>query len=143
MIIKAPDPKLTRLCSDCPPAEVKTISKQLLTEYQEAFAAEKKHHNLVVGLAAPQIGINRRAFTAFGHVFINPKIMWESPDEIDSREGCLSLDRKEQTDRKRHRSVNLYWLDKSRTAHRQYFNDDAAVIIQHEMDHLKGVMCND
>ena len=97
---------------------------------------------MVVGLAAPQIGQALSAFTAFGRVFINPRISWHNSIVIKSKEGCLSLG-DQVYDTERYSRVHLLWYDKARNLHKGYFNDSAAVIIQHEMDHLEGVMCNE
>jgi peptide deformylase len=143
MIIKDPDKRLHTPTTDCIGPTAKQVHKLLLAEVKVATEQQKEKGNIVVGLAAPQLGILKAAFTAFGRVFINPEIAWRSEDKIESREGCLSLGDDEVHTKQRSRIVNLRWHDKARQLHQSYFNDDAAVVVQHEMDHLKGVMCND
>jgi peptide deformylase len=143
MIIKDPD---TRLHTECTPVignRIKTISAQLLKEVGLAYEAEKANHNIVVGLAAPQIGKNLQAFTAFGGVFINPVIVEHSKKTIESREGCLSLPSENIYIKQRYDSVTLLWSNPARQVQRRIFTGDAAIVVQHEADHLNGIMCNE
>lgn len=143
MIIKVPDKRLYTICTDCRPKEAKEIQRKLIKEIKIAYEEQKKVGNIVVGLAAPQIGITKRAFAAFGRVFINPEIIWHSNEEIPSKEGCLSLEDGDTTTRKRYYEVCLRSYSAARSFTQEIFNDSAAVVIQHEMDHLNGVMCNE
>lgn len=143
MIIKVPDPKLKTRCTDVKPIDAKDLRKKLIKEIKIASEEQKEKGNVVVGLAAPQIGITKRAFAAFGRVFINPEIIWHSEDLIPSREGCLSLPDDKIVERKRFRQVALRSFSPARIYTQEYFNESAAVVIQHELDHLNGVMCND
>jgi peptide deformylase len=141
MIIKAPNPLLKTNCTKVTYGQgAQNISKLLLKEFAEAFEEQKAHGNRVVGLAAPQIGITKQAFTAFGLVFINPHLVSHSDQLITSVEGCLSLDSDAHIKRKRYKSVKLIWFDVARKLHTNEFKGDEAVIIQHEMDHLRGVV---
>jgi len=76
MIIKVPDPRLRTRCRDCNPQDAKALRKLLIKEIKIAMFQQKEVGNIVVGLAAPQLGITKRAFAAFGRVFINPEIVW-------------------------------------------------------------------
>jgi len=62
---------------------------------------------------------------------------------IPSKEGCLSLEDGDVTTRKRHQTIALRSFNPARQLTQEYFNDSAAVVVQHEMDHLDGRMCND
>ncbi len=100
-----------------------------------------------IGLAAPQIGISNRLLVyrvgdAPPIVLANPKIEWASDDEETFEEGCLSL-------------ANVH-VDVERPIHVRVTGQDAfgdririeasglnARVIQHEMDHLDGVLILD
>lgn len=103
-----------------------------------------------VGIAAPQIGINRnliwvQRFDKIAEPFefyINPQIIWKSKLTRTGAEGCLSIpDRKE--DIQRSYAIRLRYQDK----HGQFIEENiegfTAVIFQHEIDHLSGILYPD
>lgn len=105
-----------------------------------------------VGLAAPQIGISMRIFIIRPQesdpisVFINPSYTTKSkllikgiPGKNGKLEGCLSVP-KVWGVVTRHRWVTLSYLDETGTARQKKFTGFPAIIIQHEMDHLEGIL---
>jgi peptide deformylase len=115
-----------------------------------------------VGLAAPQVGIGIRLFivdaspfadddalteeeqqqlTGFKKVFINPQIE-ESGEEWAFNEGCLSIpDVREDVYRQEEIHI-LYW-DENFKEHQEVYTGLAARVIQHEYDHIEGVLFTD
>ena len=106
-----------------------------------------------VGLAAPQINISTRLFITdgapfkdeeqglenFKKVFINPVMVNEEGDEWKFNEGCLSIPGiREDVDRKK--TIRLKYLDENFVAHDEIFSGIAARIIQHEYDHIEGIL---
>lgn len=116
-----------------------------------------------VGLAAPQIGKSIRLFVVdaspfaegdeepdpkakglenFKKVFINPIIEEESGNEWAFQEGCLSIPKiREEIFRKENIFVSYY--DENFNYHEEHFNGYAARVIQHEYDHLEGILFTD
>lgn len=118
-----------------------------------------------VGLAAPQIGKNIRLFIVdgspfaekeegeeddplaegiedFKKVFINPIIEEENGKEWPFQEGCLSIPKiRENVSRKPDIVVSYY--DENWVLHEEKFSGYAARIIQHEYDHIEGVLFTD
>ncbi len=118
-----------------------------------------------VGLAAPQIGKNIRLFIVdgspfaekeegeeddplaegiedFKKVFINPIIEEEEGEEWPFQEGCLSIPKiRENVSRKPDILVTYY--DEKWVLHEEKFSGYAARIIQHEYDHIEGVLFTD
>lgn len=106
-----------------------------------------------VGLAAPQVNLSIRLFIVdgksfadedpqlndFRRVFINPQIMEESGEEWTFNEGCLSIPGIRE-DVLRKPVVTLKYIDENFKEHTESFNGIAARIIQHEYDHLEGVL---
>jgi peptide deformylase len=118
-----------------------------------------------VGLAAPQVGKSVRLFVVdaspftetdeededgeideravglenFKKVFINPVIHEETGDKWGFREGCLSIPgvREEVS---RNETIRISWLDEHFKPHQDEFSGYAARVIQHEYDHLEGVL---
>lgn len=109
-----------------------------------------------VGLAAPQIGKSIRMFVVdasamsdegedlgdFKKVFINPEIIEETGNEWDFEEGCLSIpDIREIIYRQE--ELTIRYFDENWEEHEETFDDIKARIIQHEYDHIEGVLFTD
>ncbi len=95
------------------------------------------------GLAAPQIGISKAVFVVYlddqFQVFINPKIIGKSKINNYFRECCISsliL----WADVKRPKTVTLRWVDEKGNIQKKRYIDFEARLIQHEYDHLQGVV---
>ena len=113
-----------------------------------------------VGLAAPQIGKSIRLFVVdgspmepaedqdeesldgFKHVFINPEILEESGDSWQFEEGCLSIPGLREPVSREPR-IKLRYQDENFETREQEFFGVRARIIQHEYDHLEGVLFTD
>jgi len=116
-----------------------------------------------IGLAAPQIGLPLRIFlvdaTPFGDdedleeeeqtllsefkkVFINPKIIDETGDEWAYNEGCLSIPAINE-DVFRKPTITIEYFDENFKKHTHTFSGMAARIIQHEYDHIEGILFTD
>ncbi|WP_333663165.1 peptide deformylase [Chishuiella changwenlii] len=103
-----------------------------------------------VGIAAPQIGINRNAvwvqrFDKEGEPFefiINPKITWYSDIVRYGREGCLSIP-DEMGQVYRSLILRLQYYDLDGNYHDENVEGFTAVIFQHEYDHLIGTLFTD
>lgn len=112
-----------------------------------------------VGLAAPQVGKSIRLFVVdgapfaedeedaedlkdFKKVFINPEIIEESGDRWGFIEGCLSIPNiREEV--MREPEILIRYQDEKFNTHEERFKGYRARIIQHEYDHLEGVLFTD
>ena len=98
-----------------------------------------------IGLAANQIGVARRLFLADGggglKAFINPRII-ESEGTAVAEEGCLSLP-EIYIDVQRRSSLLVEYLDENEEIARMEADGLWARVIQHEYDHLEGIMISD
>jgi peptide deformylase len=116
-----------------------------------------------VGLAAPQVGLPMRIFlvdtspfaedeelseeekkelAGLKKVFINPKILEESGDEWAFNEGCLSIpDIREDVFRKPEIKIEYYDEDFNKQV--EEYKGIAARVIQHEYDHIEGILFTD
>ena len=103
-----------------------------------------------VGIAAPQVGINKnliwvQRFDKAGEPFefyINPKIIWRSKLTRLGTEGCLSIpDRREDVIRSY--AIRLQYWDKNGNIIEENIEGFTAVIFQHEVDHLFGILYPD
>jgi len=97
-----------------------------------------------VGLAAPQVNINKRFFVLMAdddvrRVFINPQIISTSGDLVDYEEGCLSIPKIYEVI-KRPSKVTVQALDENGKKFTIEAEGLLARIIQHEYDHLEGIV---
>ncbi len=111
------------------------------------------YHSDGVGLAAPQVGLSIRLFIIdaspaadedpglenFKKVFINPEIIKLTGEDWIMNEGCLSLPEIRE-DVKRPEAVRLKYYDEHFVLHEETYTGYAARVIQHEFDHLEGVL---
>jgi peptide deformylase len=107
-----------------------------------------------IGLAAPQIGESIRLFIVdgteiddpstkdFKKVFINAEIIEEFDKHWDYEEGCLSIPTI-RADVSRHSKVRLWYQDEHFNEFEEEFDGMAARIIQHEYDHIEGILFTD
>ncbi len=147
-IVQIPAPVLT--------APVKEITvfdeklKKLLKNMEKTLLAQTDPQG--VGLAAPQIGISEALFimkpteSSPTEVCINPKIIEIIPDQTGKKikkeapyEGCLSVPRI-WSPVKRAKKVILEYQDKTGKKLTKTYTGFKAVIVQHEVDHLHGIL---
>lgn len=156
-IIAFGNPVLKRIADEVP-ENFEGLSSLLTDMFETMYAAKG------VGLAAPQIGESIRLFIVdgspfaneegeeidpkaigiegFKKVFINPIIEEESGDLWPFQEGCLSIPKiRENVSRKERIYVSYY--DENWSFHREEFDGYKARIIQHEYDHLEGILFTD
>jgi peptide deformylase len=109
---------------------------------QDMLDTAEFHKENCAGLAAIQIGVPKRVILVRQGdkfvPFINPVIIKRSPGTYCTKEGCLSLDGARTV--KRHYNVMVYYTDQKGRRHTDTFADRTAQIIQHEVDHLDGVL---
>ena len=72
-------------------------------------------------------------------VFINPEILWHSDEEVPYTEGCLSVP-EQYAEVMRPDRIRATWRDVDGNAHEEEIDGLLAVCLQHEMDHLDGVL---
>lgn len=101
-----------------------------------------------VGLAAPQVGVSKRIVVIdTAHegekpeplYLVNPEIIWKSEDKVCGEEGCLSVP-EQRAEVERHASVKLRYLDYDGQPHEELIEDFLAIVVQHELDHLDGIL---
>ncbi len=140
-IIVLPDKKL-RLVS----AAVTKVDAGIQALIEEMF--EAMYEAPGIGLAAIQIGEPRRVVTLdlakkdepkAPQVFINPEIVWESDEKNIHEEGCLSIpEYYEEVERPA--EVKVKYLDREGKPHEVHAMGILATCLQHEIDHLNGVL---
>jgi peptide deformylase len=158
-IIETPDPRL----------RVKSAPVEEITDETRALIAdmfETMYDAPGIGLAAIQVGVPQRILVIDlqdraaepgapelpadgGHetaepvrnprVFINPEILWSSEEWSVYSEGCLSVPEM-FADVERPARIRARWLDDAGAVHEEELEGLLATCLQHEMDHLNGVL---
>ena len=146
---------------------LKTISKDINNSYPNIKQLiddmyETMYNANGVGLAAPQIGKSIKLFIidtapflnideneiegikveSIKQIFINPVIIEESGDSWSFEEGCLSIPNIRE-DVKRKSDINIQFYDENFTLNKKSFSGIVARVIQHEYDHIKGILFTD
>jgi len=153
-IIEVPDPRLKQIST--PVEAVTDETRALIADMFETMYAAPG-----IGLAAVQVGVPQRVLVidlqepvpsgAEGpeegggepvrdpRVFINPQIITHSDNEVPYTEGCLSVpDQYAEVDRPE--TIRARWLDEQGVQHEEEITGLLAVCLQHEMDHLEGIL---
>jgi peptide deformylase len=140
-IIKLPDPRL-RLVSE-PVKEIDGALRSLVADMFETMYAAPG-----IGLAAIQVGIPQRVVTLdlakkdepkTPQIVINPEILWSSEERNAYEEGCLSIpELYEEVERPA--QVKVRYTDLDGKLHEVEANGLLATCLQHEIDHLNGVL---
>lgn len=101
-----------------------------------------------VGLAAPQVGVSKRIVVIdISHeeekveplYLVNPEIIWKSEEKVCGEEGCLSVP-EQRAEVERHASVKIRYMDYDGKEQEQLIEDFLAIVVQHELDHLDGIL---
>jgi peptide deformylase len=140
-ILTAPDPRLKAVSTDVD--TVDSAIRTLIDDMTDSMYAADG-----IGLAAIQIGVAKRVLVIDldqkdgkknPRAFINPKIVWASEEMATYEEGCLSVP-EIWDDVERPARIKCEYLD--RDGNHQVLEADGllATCLQHEMDHLNGVL---
>ena len=145
-ILETPDPVLRQIS-----APVEAVDDELRVLISDMF--ETMYDAPGIGLAAVQVGVAKRVLVMdLGEpeeeggepvreprVFINPEIVTHSDDEVPYTEGCLSVP-DQYAEVQRPDRIRAKWLDEHGERHEEDLDGLLAVCLQHEMDHLEGIL---
>ena len=147
-ILEVPDPRLKTVSTP-----VETFDDELRTLVADMF--ETMYDAPGIGLAAIQVGVPKRVLVMDLQepesdaedappvkkpmVFINPEILKESEDLSVYNEGCLSVP-DQYAEVERPATIRASWMDRDGRIHEEQLDGLLATCLQHEMDHLEGVL---
>jgi peptide deformylase len=145
-ILEVPDPRLRQVSKP-----VDKVDDELRALIADMF--DTMYDAPGIGLAAIQVGVPKRVLVIDlqvpaeeggepvkdPRVFINPEILTTSDQDVPYTEGCLSIP-DQYADVDRPDRIRARWLDQTGAQHEQEIDGLLAVCLQHEMDHLEGVL---
>lgn len=138
----AGDPVLEQRCAPVDPADP-DLAPQIETCH-DALARFRAEHGFGRGIAAPQLGFAKRFLClnlgATPFVLLNPEITWRSDETFEVWDDCLSVPDIIVRVR-RHRSISLEYLDEqARPRVWERLPEEMSELLQHEIDHLDGIL---
>jgi peptide deformylase len=140
-ILVAPDPRLNQKAK--PVAQVDARIRKLMDDMLETMYIAPG-----IGLAAPQVGVLERVIVLdLAHEgeapqplrMANPELLWVSDEDAVYNEGCLSVP-EHYADVTRPAKIRVRYLDESNQTIELAAEGLLATCIQHEMDHLQGIL---
>ena len=140
-IVLAPDPVLKQKCQ--PVEAIDDDVRQCLEDMLETMYAAPG-----IGLSAPQIADGRRLIVCDvaregeppqPYQMINPEIVWRSDEKVVAEEGCLSIP-DQYGEVSRFREIRVSYLDPNGASQEVAADGLFSACIQHEIDHLDGVL---
>ena len=159
-IVREGHPSLRRQAKEVPlpigEEEKKLLNDMLefLKNSQDEEMAQKYQLRAGVGLAAPQLGIEKRLIAVhfedtsgklYSYGLVNPKIVSHSVEKsyLAGGEGCLSVDRPVEGFVVRHARITVKATDMDGKELKLRLKGYPAIVFQHEIDHLNGIMFYD
>ncbi len=141
-IIIAPDPRLKQIAR--PVERVDANVRQLMDDMLETMYVAPG-----IGLAAPQVGAPLRVIVVDvspdevekrqPYRMANPELLWVSDEDVTYNEGCLSVP-EHYADVARPRAIRVRYVDENNELRELEAEGLLATCIQHEMDHLEGIL---
>jgi len=110
----------------------------VIRDLEDTLAANREK---CVGMAANMIGYKKRTIIVsmgFMNLIMNNPVILSKSGEYETEEGCLSLIGTRKT--KRYKEIEVEYQDKNFKQQKQKFSGFPAQIVQHEMDHLEGII---
>ncbi|MEK9131051.1 MAG: peptide deformylase [Patescibacteria group bacterium] len=144
-LLPTEDPRLRQPSLDVTAEDLASKETQkFLDDMIATMKAQKSLRSSPVGLAAPQVGVNKRIIIVdpYGDglkVFINARITSLSPGMTDSPEGCYSVPGVWGVVR-RHKKAHLKALDRQGKKVAMKVSGFEAIVFQHEIDHTDGIL---
>ncbi len=141
-IIKLGDPRLYEVCEPVLESELDQVSGWV-QELDEAMSDIRSVYGFGRGIAAPQLGIMKRMFYLNldkPYIILNPELKNLSEEEFELWDDCMSFPNL-LVNVKRHQSLTLAYRDENWEVKEWEVSGAISELIQHEFDHLNGMLC--
>jgi peptide deformylase len=136
------DPRLYETCEPIERSELGNVATWV-ADLHNVMEEIRKKYNFGRAIAAPQLGIMKRlVYMNIGRpiVFINPKIVVKSENTFTLWDDCMSFPNL-LVNVERHEAITVDYLDENWQPQSWIMTDDLSELLQHEIDHLDGVLC--
>ena len=135
------DPKLYEVSKEVTKEELEDL-RPVFTDLFDCIKGIRRDHGFGRAIAAPQIGVMKRLIcilTDRPYVILNPTLEFVGDDMMELMDDCMSFPNLLVRVR-RHKHCILRYLDENWQAQEKRMDDDMAELIQHEYDHLDGIL---
>lgn len=143
-------PVLRQKAQLVPEDQIKTKeTQQFIDDMLETVKQEPEEGFTYVGLAAPQVFQSQRIFVAYVpigdvpkpqfEIFINPELEITTDQMKTGHESCISTPNLGGMV-PRYTEVQIKYIDREGNKKRQKFSNEYAIYVQHEFDHLEGIL---
>ena len=136
------DPRLYEVCFPVLQEELPLV-EGWVADLHNVMAEIRARFGFGRGIAAPQLGIMKRLFYININqplIIINPEITFAGKELFELWDDCMSFPNL-LVSVKRHKSITLKYRDENWQVQELHAKDDFSELIQHEYDHLNGILC--
>ncbi len=136
------DERLYQTCEPVLESELPLV-KNWVQDLHNVMQEIREKYNFGRAIAAPQLGIMKRlVYMKIDKpvVFINPEIVFKSEETFEIWDDCMSFPNL-LVYVKRHKTIIVSYLDQHWQPRTWQISDNLAELLQHEIDHLDGVLC--
>lgn len=136
------DPRLYQVCEPVEKQELSQV-KEWVENLDNVMKEIRSRYNFGRAIAAPQLGIMKRLIYMNIDkpvIFINPKFTYLSDEMMELWDDCMSFPNL-LVKVKRHRAATITYLDENWEEQELNLEDDLSELLQHEYDHLEGILC--
>ena len=124
-------------------ADERELTRKILSDLRETLENFRNTHGFGRAIAAVQIGVKKRIvfmnIDKIERVFINPTLEFLDSEQIELWDDCFSLP-EIRVRVKRYKRVKVSFWDSNWQTQTEIFMDDLSELIQHEFDHLEGIL---
>ena len=141
-LLQLGNPLLYEVCKPVLPSELPLV-KDWVADLHNVMQEIRVKYNFGRAIAAPQLGIMKRLIYMNIDkpiVFINPEFTFLSEDMFELWDDCMSFPNL-LVKVKRHKSLTIKYLDENWQTQEWQMTDDLSELLQHEYDHLDGILC--
>ena len=135
------DPQLYEVCEEVKKEELASL-RPVFDDMFDCIKGIRRDYGFGRAIAAPQIGVKKRLIcmlTDKPYVIINPQLTFVGDEMMELMDDCMSFP-KLLVRVRRHRHCILRYLDENWQPREMKMDDDMAELIQHEYDHLDGIL---
>ena len=120
---------------------------QIIIDLKDTLIDFQNRKKIGRAIAAPQIGVLKKIIywhvNDRSHALVNPEITWRSEETFDVWDSCFSFDAAFFVKTKRNKSIKVKYQDTKGSIKEEKFEDDLSELLQHEIDHLHGILATD
>lgn len=121
--------------------------KPILQDLKEALTNIQEASGMGRGIAAPQLGYLKRVvyirMPERSFYLVNPEILWRSHETFDVWDSCFSMKAAFFVKIPRNKEIRVMYQDEKGKEQVEEFSDSLSELLQHEIDHLEGIVCTD